>query len=124
MHVYSLRQWFLKHVELFHVDQLPQNIVVIPVQTNQQSNTVYALKFHSRIDDILTYIHMATIDMGSADRPVRRRQPYVGTTYIAVRYSKILPNDQKNSMTMIIVARVVDGKYSNINVELKIFECK
>ncbi len=70
---------------------------------------------------ILTYIQTATIDIGKAERIVSKRHPYVGTINIAIRYSKIPPSDQNNSMTIIIVARVDDGRYSSIKVELKIY---
>ena len=56
--------------------------------------------------------------MGIAERMVRICHPYAGIINIAVRYSKILPNDQNNEITMTIVARVVDGKYSSIRVDL------
>lgn len=74
-----------------------------------------------RYFDILTYIQIATIDIGKAERIVNIRHPYVGTINIAKRYSKILPNDQNSSITTIMVARIDDGKYSSINVELKYF---
>jgi hypothetical protein len=60
------------------------------------------------------------MDIGRAERIVNKRQPYAGTIYIAMRYSKIPPNDQNNSIIMIIVAREDDGKYSSIKVELNI----
>jgi hypothetical protein len=68
----------------------------------------------------LTYIQTATIDMGNADTSVNTRQPYVGIINMAMRYSNMPPNDQNNSITMTIVARVDVGKYSSINVELEI----
>ncbi len=59
------------------------------------------------------------MDIGKAERMVNNRQPYDGIIYIAIRYSKIPPNDQNNSITIMIVAREDDGKYSSIKVELK-----
>jgi hypothetical protein len=60
------------------------------------------------------------MDIGNAERAVNKRHPYVGTINIAIRYSNIPPNDQNNSITITIVARVDDGKYSSIKVELNI----
>jgi hypothetical protein len=57
--------------------------------------------------------------MGKAERNVNRRHPYVGTTIMAITYSNMPPNDQNNSMTMMIVARLDEGRYSSINVELQ-----
>ena len=118
MIVYLLKQFFVKYAVLFLVDQLQQNIVVIPGQTNPM---ISSLHFNDQFI-LLTYIHIATIDIGKAERPVNRRQPYVGTTNIAVTYSKMLPNDQNTSIIITIAARLVDGKYSNINVGLKKYE--
>ncbi len=59
------------------------------------------------------------MDIGKAESAVNKRHPCVGTISIASTYSNIPPNDQNNSITIIIVARVVDGKYSSINVDLK-----
>ena len=67
---------------------------------------------------LLTYIQAATIEMGRAERKVSTRHPYRGITIIASRYSNIPPNDQNSSMTMTIVARDDDGRYSSINVDL------
>jgi hypothetical protein len=71
----------------------------------------------NRGDSGTKYIQIATIDIGKAESAVNKRHPYDGTINIATKYSNILPNDQNNSMTIIIVARVVDGKYSSINVD-------
>jgi len=60
------------------------------------------------------------MDIGRAERTVNKRHPYDGTINIAITYSKIPPNDQNNSITMIIDARVEDGKYSSIKVDLRI----
>lgn len=59
------------------------------------------------------------MDIGKAEITVNTRHPYSGTINIPIRYSKIPPNDQNNSITIIIVARLADGKYSSIKVELK-----
>ena len=68
---------------------------------------------------LLTYIQIATIDIGRAESAVNKRHPYDETTIIAITYSNILPNDQNNSITIIIVARIVYGRYSIINVDLE-----
>ena len=59
------------------------------------------------------------MNIGKAERAVNIRHPYDGIIIIAMRYSNILPSDQNNPIMIIIVPRVVDGKYSSINVELK-----
>jgi hypothetical protein len=119
MNVYSLMRLFLKHALPFPVDHLLQNTVVIQVQTKSTKNPTNKL---SKKNSILTYIQRATIDIGKAESAVNKRQPWVGTSIIAIRYSNILPNDQNNSITMMIFARVFEGKYSSIKVELEQIE--
>ena len=106
----------LKFVRLSPVDHLQHKISAIQERTFNIS--IFKKRNFHFFHFLLTYIQIAIIDIGKAERPVNKRQPCVGVRIIAITYSKILPIDQKTSITITQVARVVDGRYSNINVEL------
>ena len=117
MNVYLSRRFSSEHVRLFLDGHLLQKIVGILEQTDKKRESIIRIS-----NLILTYIQIATTDIGRAESAVNKRHPCDGTIIIAIKYSKILPNDQNNSMAIIIVARAVDGRYSSINVDLESFQ--